>query len=805
MTIRLLTPARGLGLAVLFVAAVLGTAQARQQVTVGTADDVIVVMPQNSQVIWDPRHSPRHPPMPRPVPAPVKLTTVAADVQVNDQVATTTLVMTLSNAGGVPQEAQLLVPVPDGATIRSFQLDSLGPEPTARLLPRAEARRIYDSIVSKMRDPGLLEFVNFSLIRSSVFPIPANGTNTVRLTYELLLSADGDRIDYVLPRTESLEPSGVSWTLSMEIRSTRPLSTVYSPSHDIVTERIDAHRVTVKATAETAANPGSFRVSYLLQPTGKNGVAATLLTYPDPELGEHAGYFLLLAGLPATRPEDHRPVKREVTIVIDRSGSMRGQKMDQAREAARQVVEGLEDGEYFNIIDYSDSIASFADKPVARSADTIAQARSYLTSLKANGGTNIHDALIEALRQDPTPGTLPVVLFLTDGLPTVGQTGEVAIREAAAKANTSKRRIFAFGVGFDVNAPLLTGVARGTRGTSTFVLPDENVEVKVSQVFRRLSGPILAEPAIAAIGPDGKTTTRAIREVQPGALPDLFEGDQLVLLGQYTGAAGQRLTLRLDGSFLGEQRSFEFAFDTARATTRNSYVPRLWATRKVAALIEEIRQAGANGASPGSPPTTDPRTKELVEEIVRLSIRWGILTEYTAFLATEAEYAGGGRADLGDIVRYRDVTRLGMPYAPAPAARAAQVAEGELRLKAVQARAGVAAVNQDVNLGVQVFATCENKLNSFYDEKMNRINVTSVCQVADRTLFKRGTRWVDARILDKEAEAPEATIEFASDAYRAIVEFLARENRQGLLALGGDVYLLHEGRRVLVKGPGEPE
>ncbi len=770
-------------------AAVLGLCltTAHAQVQVHTSEPVLIV-PQARHVIW---HPPRHPPRPHPVPS-VTLTSVAADVTVTDQVASTTMVLSLSNPGPRPQEAQILIPVPDGATVRSFQLDSLGPEPTARVVPRDEARRIYNEIVARMIDPGLLEFAGYGLIKSSVFPVPANGTNTVRLTYEVLLTADGDRVDYLLPRTDSLVSSGVRWTLSMDIRSRRPISTVYSPSHDLVTERHSPNHVTVKATAESASNPGSFRVSYLHQSLDQAGVSATLLAYPDAEVGPDGGYFLLLTGLPARKPDDVKPVNREVTIVIDRSGSMRGQKIDQAREAALQVVEGLDPGEYFNIIDYSDSIASFADKPVVKSDETMKRAREYLAMLRANGGTNINDALLEALRPDPTPGTLPVVLFLTDGLPTVGQTGEIAIRDAAKAANKANRRVFTFGVGHDVNAPLLSGIARTSRAATTFVLPDENVEVKVGQVFRRLSGPVLDSPRLVTPG----TGTRPIRELQPAVLPDLFDGDQLVILGQYTDSTARNLVL--EGNFLGEARRFEFSFDTAKATNRNSFVPRLWASRKIAMLIDEIRQAGASDVMPGSmPPPEHPRTKELVDEIVRLSVKWGILTEYTSFLATEMTVSTGERNEAGAFVEGLVVTGGG-PMDPASAPRRAN---DSLRERAVQLRAGKAAVNQDLNLGYQAMQTCENKLNVWRDEDLNYVQVTSVCQVADRTLFKRADRWVDSRILDKEAEAPDKTIAFASEEYFKLVDDLVKENRQGLLAQGGDCYLLHNGQRVLVKAP----
>src|SRR5690606_20439610 len=256
---------------------------------------------------------------------------------------------------------------------------------------------------------------------------------------------------------------------------------------------------------------------------------ATLMAYPDPEVaaGDHGmgGYFMLLAGLPADAAK-HRQVKREVILDIDRSASIRGERIDQPREAARQVIEGLDDGEAFNIVDYSDTIEVFAERPVIKSDETMKQVREYLDALRPHGGTNIHDALLTALRQDPTEGALPMVLFLTDGLPTVGKRSEVDIREGARGANIHSRRVFTFGVGVDVNAPLLTALARGSRATSAFVLPDEDVEVTVGSVFRRLSGPVLAAPKLVALGADGEPDPKRTREVLPAELPDLFQGDQ---------------------------------------------------------------------------------------------------------------------------------------------------------------------------------------------------------------------------------------------------------------------------------------
>lgn len=575
----------------------------------------------------------------------IQISEVAADVRIVQQVATTTLDVGLTNPTGQQQQAEMLIPVPEGAVLRGFVFAGSASEPTAKLLPKAEAQSVYRSIVAKLKDPALLEFAGFNLVRSSVFPVAANGKQRVRLIYEHILKADGNRIDYVLPRSESFEATATPWKISVRVQSRSAISAIYSPSHTVAVERAAPELALVRVAGEKKLDPGPFRLSYLVE---GNGLTASLLAYPDARIG--GGYFLLLAGVPAGTRASGPAIKREVTLVIDRSGSMQGEKIEQARAAALQVVEGLEAGEAFNIIDYSDSVARFAARPVIKNRETIAQARTYIKRLRAEGSTNIHDALVEAMRQPITGEMLPLTIFLTDGLPTAGETRETAIRSAVVAANTHKRRIFTFGVGFDVNAPLLTSIANATRATTTFVFPNENVEAKVSQVFRRLSGPILADPELATLDAGGAVTTRAVRELLPAELNDLFEGDQIVLLGQYQD--DDPLHFRLSGNYLGAQRTFDLKFDLDKATTRNAFVPRLWASRKIARLIEVISEAGADnvasarGGYPGAAMNmsaampvrsaggghhsigvnvpADPKLKELVDDCAALDRVWSV-------------------------------------------------------------------------------------------------------------------------------------------------------------------------------------
>jgi len=764
------------GAAAAVVAAVgllgVGTGRAMAQVTshppIIIDDGPIIIVPQVRPRHW---HNPV-----------VRLSAMNVSARIENQVATTTVEMTLHNPAGRQQEAQLVFPVPDGVAIRSMAYDGVGVEPSAKILPRDEARRIYDSIVNRQRDPALLEFAGYNLIRTSVFPVPPGGSQKVTLTYELLLPAEGDRVDYVLPRSESLEAAGVAWSISATIKGSRAIATVYSPSHDVGVERPSHREAIVRVSSASAGEPGSFRLSYLLVPEKSDGLTASVIAYPDSEGG---GYLMVLAGAPEV-PADRAPVKRELVMVIDRSGSMRGPKMEQTKAAALQVLEGLGEGEAFNIIDYSDSIASFADRPVIKTRETMAQARDYVKRMTAGGGTNINDALQEALRTKPTEGMLPIVLFMTDGLPTVGERSEVKIREAAKAANGAERRIFSFGVGFDVNAPLLTAIARSARGTSTFVLPDENVEVKVSGVYKKLNGPIIAGPRLTVIE-GGEVSTRALRDVQPAVIPDVFEGDQIVLLARYQGE--RPLKLKLDGNYLGAARSFEFSFDPSTASNRHGYIPRLWATRKIATLIEEVRNMGASGPSASS----DPRFKELTDEIVRLSTKFGVLTEYTAFLATEPgevrPLASGGWA------RDESAGMPAKPMADAPLEARRELAAG------ASVRGGGGGVAQELNSKASFEGTRTMNVQSYMDKDMKKVNINGVQQVADRALFFRNNRWIDNTLISSESEAPEQTVEFGTPEFHVVLDQLVKEGRQGMLARGGDVYLRVQGKRVLVKCP----
>lgn len=713
------------------------------------------------------------PARPRPgLPSVSAVRAVDAAVRIDGAVATTTLRIAVFNPGRATAEGSVLVPVPPGSSIRSFGIDGVGDEPTAELLPREEATRRYREIVARMVDPGLLEFVGTDLIQSSVFPIRPGAERVVTVVYEHAMPAHAGQVEYVLPRSTSAG-DGAAWTVTVEVER-KGGGPVFSPTHPIAT-REEPGKVVV--TVPSMSEPGPFR---LYAADGRGDGRAACLLYPE---SEHAGYFMFVADAPEPAGE---PMPRSVTIVLDRSGSMAGAKIEQAKESVRQVLAGLRPGEPFNIIDYASDVRVFAEAPVPMSDETRARALAYVDAIQARGGTNLHDALVEALRSPLPDGHLGMVLFLTDGQPTTGVTAEPDIRRAARQRNAAGRRVFTFGVGLDVNAPLLDALAADTRAESAFVLPGESVELKVAQVFDKLDGPVMIDPVFAAQPSEADGPVKVF-DLEPRVVPDLFRGSRVMVVGRYEGSGSATIGLSSDAD---AEPGLTAVLRAADASARHGFVARLWAQKRIDALLAAIRAAAADGSAPST---------ELVDEIVRLSLEHGIMTEYTAFLAAEDL----GLADA--VAPTRDDGSVGFGYSAARETVARRAAE----------RSGSSGVSQSVNrkdlaaerVRGQVAATDGRvesfapKANVYYDADMQLQTVATVQRSLGGTLYRKAGRWEDARLGEHADGTPDLVVEFATDDYWALADDLATQGRQWMLANRGEVYLVNHGQRVLVRNP----
>lgn len=701
----------------------------------------------------------------------VEVRSVDADITIVDGIATTTLTFEVGSQSAGPQEAELLIPVPRGAVVRGFAFEPSSGARSAdaayEVLARDSAAATYRAIVEQLRDPALLEFAGAQLIRSSVFPVDAGNTQAVRLTYEEVLASDGERLDYVLPRSEAIGYA-VPWTIDVEVRSQTPIVDVYSPTHGLRAETSERHHreLAVTTRPDGRLEPGPLRLSIL----GGAGTVATTLFMSQSRDGQ-GGYFLALAGVgEAPRHEDLPP--REVTLVIDRSGSMGGQKFDQAIAAARQVLEGLEFGEAIQIIDYAADVERFAPAPVIKTRANLGALRGYLDGLRANGGTNLDGALQTALAADVTEGFLPVVLFLTDGLPTEGEAREHVIRDRAMEGNVHGRRIFTFGVGYDVNASLLDAIADRSRGRATYVAPAENVEVAIAGVFEDLSGPVLTDLAFEVTGSDGVEDVRLVRDVYPGILPDIYEGDRLLLVGRYT--EPRSATFRISGTSASGRITHALEVDFAKAQHSNGFVPRLWAMRRIAALEDSIRQAGANPAALASL-QDDPQFQETVAEMLRLGTEYGVLTDSTSFLAREGTKLGDAGALLATACA--------------------------LSCDNNRARSGASGVAQQSNIVSNRGQAWVNSSNTLYDVKGEAVTNDGAQTIQGRTYFRRGARWTaGALALDEASQAkPDDEVIIGTPAYATLCEELLRSGRAAELTLEGEILMEIDGKVTLIK------
>lgn len=567
-------------------------------------------------------------PLPRPIPLPVphppastyRIKGIAVQASIRDQIAQVQVSQSFVNTGSTTMEVEFCFPLPYDGAIDRLTLMVDGKEFPARLLPAGEARALYESIVRKNRDPALLEWIGSGMFRTSVFPVPPGQERKVSLKYTQLLRSSQQLADFLFPLSTAKYTSQpveqVQFRVALE--TTTDLKSVYSPTHTVNVERPDARHAVVTYSEANAIPTSDFRLFYGV---AAGPVGASVLSYRPS--GEEDGYFVLLAAPQIAAPDEARTSKN-IVFVLDRSGSMEGKKIEQAREALRFVLNNLRGGDRFNIVAYDSSVETFRPDLQTFNDETRSAAIGFVNGIYAGGGTNIGGALGTGLAQFTKAEGPSYLLFLTDGLPTVGETSESKLVALSKQANPGKVRVISFGVGYDVNSRLLDRLTHEHHGQSEYVRPEENIEVHVSRLYKKISAPVMTDVAVN-VEFDTPTTAEqgaATNRLYPRMLPDLFEGEQLVLVGRYKPTGRAKVTLT--GTVGGKSQSFDFPAEFTAATTDISlaFVEKLWAMRRIGEIIDEIDLNGKND--------------ELVKELVALSTKHGILTPYTSFLADES-------------------------------------------------------------------------------------------------------------------------------------------------------------------------
>lgn len=666
---------------------------------------------------------------------------IHVDAVLKDQLAEITVTQTIQNPGNRSLEVQILFPLPNDGVVQSFMMMVDGQEVPGQLMPKDEARRIYEEIVNSRKDPALMEYVGYGLFKTSVFPIPVGAQRKLTIRYSQLCSKQSDLISFAYPFGTQRFSAKPLRTMSLNLRiiAGSDIKNIYSPTDDVSVKRDGNRNASVTMQQTNVLPDHDFKLMYS-QANGDVGVS--LLTY-KPTI-EDNGYFMLMAS-PSFSEPNAKPLPKNVVFVIDRSGSMSGKKIEQSRNALEFVLKNLREEDRFNIVIYDDRIESFSNEMLPCNKKNLDEAIKYVRMISAAGGTNIHDALSKGLSYFTHNETPNYLIFLTDGVPTSGTTNEQSIITNTEKVNTQKARLFCFGVGNDVNARLLDRLSQENGGRVEYVTPNQDVEAAVASLFNAISEPVLTDIEVAFNG-------IPVTQTYPTRLPDMFRGGQLVLTGQYRSSG--KTTVTITGKVNGKARRFDFPveFNSNKAPNTHQYVEKIWASKRVAHLITEIDKNGKN--------------KELIDELVALSKQYGILTPYTSFLAREdvnfADASGMQKRASQNLDQLNDVS-----------GESANTQRAQKNSMAESARS---------NAPAGAFASNADK------ESVNR----NVLNVGQKTFFLKDNKWVDGTINDTDIKTAVKINRFSSEYFNLAKGETAEFNRY--LTVEGNVLVKHNGK-----------
>lgn len=600
--------------------------------------------------------SPRRPtPLVLPTPdrrpaGPVYLKGHTVRATVRDQIVNVRVEQVFHNNSNGQLEGTYLFPLPEGATISDWQMTMFGKMVRGEIIEADKAREIYQSIVSRRRDPGLLEYMGRGLFQAKVFPIMPHKDLTIRLEFQMVLPEDGNTLEFRYPlNTSKMNATAVDSVLvDVQIESQQDLKAIFSASHDVEIARDGERKARV-----TYERSGRKQDKDFLLYIGRSPDALGMSVQSHQPVGAEGTFMTVLTPRTEVKAEDR--VAKDIVFVLDTSGSMaQNDRIEQARAALIHGLRVLQPGDRFGMIGFGSAVRPFRDNLLEVNAETVAAAEAWVKELKPRGGTNIEGALQKALAMQDAGERLKMVVFLTDGRPTIGErdAGALVKRVETAKGTT---QIFTFGVGVDLDVSLLDRIAEVTNGARDYVVGSDNIELVTSRFYRKVDSPVLTDVTIE-FG-DG------VVDVYPKTFPAMFAGSQIVIFGRYR-EAGDRV-IRVSGKVAGKPVTLDYEV-TFKKGEHADYLPRLWAHRKIGYLLDEVRLHG--------------QTPEIVDEIIELATKHAIVTPYTAGLVVEeSELQGRSLREVVDSMPSRRDRIAGGPTAGAPRTRS-RLGDGFFRI-----------------------------------------------------------------------------------------------------------------------------
>ena len=685
---------------------------------------------------------------------PLEVTFHNVKVNIFNNVATTSIEQEFYNPSARQMEGYYLFPIPEGAVINEFKMEINGVLTEAELLDAKKAKQLYEDIVRKMKDPALLEYSERGLFKVRIFPIEPRSKKFVTISYNEILNKDYDFYEYVYPlNTEKFSSAPLkNVSITTNIQTAEELKTVYCPTHNTEIIRKDKNRAIVSYEEENIKPDSDFKLYFNSSPSLIN---ISLLPYRK---NSEDGYFLLnISPTFDFSPSDI--LEKDITFVLDNSGSMAGKKLDHAKNALTYCLENLNNNDRFEVITFSTEVNSLFKNLVAADKENITKAKQFVSDLKSVGGTNIEEALLTAIQTEAKNERPHIIIFITDGKPTIGETNQDQILQLIKRENTASNRIFTFGIGTEINTHLLDKITELTHASRTYIAPDEDIEIKISGFYNKVQYPVLTDLKLEV---NGKTE---LKSIYPKDISDLFVGTDITLLGKYKIPGS--VEIELTGKISGSEKKFVSKITLPKEDLSHDFIPQLWAARRIGFLLDQIRLNGED--------------KELVDEIVLLAREYGIITPYTSYLILEDEDVRTARNDLpadfqtleGVVSRKasdREILKEEFySFAEADGAKSIQNSE-ELQVlsnvkKLPQTSQGMSRIN--------------------FSENSKSQNI--VQQRQGRAFYLNSNTWIDSRLQNRKAGSEER-IQFASKEY---FELTHEKDLNDYLSLGKNIRFVH--------------
>ncbi|MBN2401224.1 MAG: VWA domain-containing protein [Spirochaetes bacterium] len=665
-------------------------------------------------------------------PLEVKYHRVNADL--NDQGAVTYIDQEFYNPTGARLEGFYIFPVPENAVIKKFTMFINGTETEAELLDAKKASRIYEDIVRKSLDPALLEYQGRGIFKVRIFPIEPGSTKRVKISYTQILEKDNGTMEYTYPlNTEKFSAKPLNnVSINVNLKSSDSLKNIYCTSHETDIVRKNDNHAVVSWEQKNIKPDTDFNLYYN---TDKSGIGLSVLAYKEKG---NDGYFFLSAS-PGIDSQDSAISEKDITFVLDVSGSMAGEKLEQAKKALLFCVNNLNRGDRFQLIRFSTEAEALFNELVKADKANMQKAKNFISDMKAVGGTHIEEAVSLALSVKDG-GRPHMIIFITDGRPTIGETDEDKLVKKIRNANKSNIRIFTFGIGYDINTHLLDKITKETRAYRYYISPKEDIEVKISNFYTKVQSPVLTDIKLTFTG-----NIRASK-TYPRDLPDIFAGSSVTILGSYSGSGDVKVIL--EGRLRDKVQKYEYKINYPAENTGNDFVPYLWAARHIGYLLDQIRLNGGD--------------KELVEEATEAARKYGIVTPYTSYLILEDErkrVSGGGIREedqtLGSVApRVKDFAK-----------------KSEMEYRAMGQKSGAESVlpsrefqalNNAANVGDALQGSSRLGLSPTPGNAHS--GAGQVKTVQGRAVYNAGGYWIDSRIQTKKRSRT-VRIRFAGKEY----------------------------------------